>query len=90
MIRNQYPYRNNKQERCVKMKKIRYLLLFVTLLILLVGVASATEVSEDVTNTDSITEEAVTQDTHMVSDTANKIQENKAAENIQTKYQITI
>ncbi len=66
------------------MKKMKYILLFVTLLILLVGLASATEVSEDVTNTDSITEEAVTQDTHMVSDTANKIQENKADENIQT------
>lgn len=73
---------------CKKMKKIKQLLLLSTILILLVGVASASEVSEDKTDTGSITEEAVTQDTHKVSDTANNIQENKANENIQTNRSI--
>ena len=65
------------------MKKIKYLLLFVTLLILLVGVASATEVSDDVTDVDSITKEAVTQDTYKVSGTANNMQENIVDKDIQ-------
>ncbi len=46
------------------------------------GAASATEVSEDVSDTNSITDEAVIQDTHKVSDTA--MQENKVDNNIQT------
>ena len=62
--------------------KMKYILLFVTLLILLMGAASATEVSEDVGDTNSITDEAVIQDTHKVSDTA--MQENKVDNNIQT------
>ena len=65
------------------MKKMKYMLLFVTLLILLVGIVSATEVSYDGTDTDSITEEAVTQDTHKVSDTADNMQENIADEDMQ-------
>lgn len=39
------------------MKKIKHIMLFTALLILLVGLASATEVSEDITDTDSITVE---------------------------------
>ena len=66
------------------MKKMKYMLLFVTLLILLVGVVSATEISDDVTDSDSITEEAVTQNTHKVSDTANSMQENIADIDVQT------
>ena len=65
------------------MKKMKYMLLFVTLLILLVGIVSATEVSYDVTDTDSITEEAVTQDTHKISDTADNMQENIADKDMQ-------
>lgn len=65
------------------MKKMKYMLLFVTLLILLVGIVSATEVSYDGTDTDSITEEAITQDTHKVSDTADNMQENIADEDMQ-------
>ncbi|AWX32004.1 carboxypeptidase-like regulatory domain-containing protein [Methanosphaera sp. BMS] len=66
------------------MKNIKIMLLFATILLLLVGVASAGEVSEDITDTGSITQEAVTQDTHKVSDTAKSIQENYVDENIQT------
>ncbi len=63
------------------MKKIKQLLLFAIVLLLLVGVVSASEVSEDNTDTGSITEEAVTQDTHKVSDTANNIQTSKVSNN---------
>ena len=62
--------------------KMKYLLLFVTLLFLLLGAASATEVSEDVTDTNSITDEVVIQDTYKVSGTA--MQENKVDNDIQT------
>lgn len=66
------------------MKKIKYLLLLATILILLVGVVSANKVSKDKTDTDSITKEIAKQDTHKVSDTSNIIQKKKIKENIQT------
>ena len=55
----------------LKMKKIKYLLLLATILILLVGVASANEVSKDKSDTNSITKEVAKQDTHKLSDTGN-------------------
>ncbi|MBQ6220793.1 MAG: hypothetical protein IJJ47_13760 [Methanosphaera sp.] len=70
------------------MKKIKQLLLFAIVLILLVGVVSASEVSKDKTGTNSITKKAVKHDTHKVSYAANKIQEKKADENIITKKSI--
>lgn len=54
------------------------------LIILLVGVASAGEISKDVTDTNSITEEVAIPDTYKISDTANNIQENKIDKNIRT------
>ena len=56
------------------MKKTKQILLFTALLILLIGVASATEVSKDISDTNSVTKEVVKQDTQEVSDTTNIIQ----------------
>lgn len=67
-----------------KNDKNKHIMLFTALLILLVGLASATEVSGDETGTDSITEEALTYDTQKVSGTSNSIQENIEDKNIQT------
>ena len=50
------------------MKNFRKTLLLITLLILLVGIVNASEVSEDMADTDSITKEVVVKDTHIVSD----------------------
>ena len=63
------------------MKKIRYFLLLAIILIPLLGIASASEVSENITDTNSMTEEVVIQDTYKVSDTSNYIQTNKASDN---------
>lgn len=72
-------YKNYNWERCVKKwKKNKQVLLFTALIILLVGVASATEVSKDITDTNSISKEVVKQDTHKVSDTTNIIQNKKS------------
>lgn len=59
------------------MKKNKQVLLFTALIILLIGVTSATEVSKDITDTNSISKEVVKQDTHKVSDTTNIIQKRK-------------
>ena len=48
------------------MKKIRKTLLLITLLILLVGIVNASEISEDITDTENITEEVVVKDTVIV------------------------
>ena len=61
------------------MKKIKYLLLLATLLILLIGSASATELSEDKTDMGSITGEVVVKNTHTVSDKDAVPQDNKAS-----------
>lgn len=66
------------------MKKIKQVMLFTAILLLLVGVACASEVSEDLSDTNSITNEAAVQDTHKVSDTANNIKDIKADKNIPT------
>ena len=57
------------------MIKIKHVLLFTAILILLVGVACASEVSEDITATGTIAEDAVTQDTPEVSDTASILED---------------
>ncbi|MBQ6220897.1 MAG: hypothetical protein IJJ47_14280 [Methanosphaera sp.] len=61
------------------MKKNKQVLLFTALIILLIGVTSATEVSKDITDTNSISKEVVKQDTHKVSDTTNIIQKKKVS-----------
>ena len=66
------------------MIKIKHVLLFTAILILLVGVACASDVSEDTTSTGSITEKAAIQDTYKVSDNANIIQAHKINENIKS------
>ena len=67
-----------------KNEKIKQVMLFTAILLLLVGVACASEVSEDLSDTNGITNEAAVQDTHKVSDTANNIKDIKADKNIQT------
>ncbi|AWX31626.1 hypothetical protein [Methanosphaera sp. BMS] len=66
------------------MVKIKQVLLFTAILILLVGVACASDVSEDTASTGSIAEEAAIHDIHKLSDNANSIQDDKINENIQT------
>ena len=51
------------------MKKIRMTLIFITLLILLAGFVNASEVPEDITDTDIISEELAVKDTDAVSNT---------------------
>lgn len=63
------------------MKKLKYILLLTTILLLLVGVANASEVSEKITDTNSMTGEVAIQDTYKVSNTDNNIQTNKINEN---------
>lgn len=64
------------------MKKIRNVMFFTVLIMLLVGIASATEISQDSTGADGITEEAIVQDTLTVSDNANNMEHNKVYEDI--------
>ena len=61
------------------MKRMRGTLLLITLLVLLVGVVSAAEVSGDTAG--SITEKAVIQDTPTVSDTVGTVQDDKVSDN---------
>ena len=56
------------------MKKIKEVLLFTVLFILLVGVSSASDVSGDTSVAGGITEEVAMQDTCEVSDTTNIIE----------------
>ncbi len=74
------------------MKKIKYLLLLATLLLLLIGAANATELSEDKTDMGSITGEVVVKNTHTVSDKDAVPQDNKVETNLQTdkKYECNL
>ena len=58
----------------IYMKKIKEVLLFTVLFILLVGVSSASDVSGDTSVAGGITEEVAMQDTCEVSDTTNIIE----------------
>ena len=60
--------------------KIKSIILFLTLLILLVGVASASDVSDDATTAGSVTEEAAVQQTQEVSSVDTQINEEKVTD----------